>query len=382
MSARRRSIHGAVLIRIAAVFAVVYASLAAITYSTVTHELQQAQVEEGRRSLAFAVQNLQSNYNAQLRTLDVVTGLAPIQRLQSDEGGRLVERFLEFSPWFESVHLYRRSGETVLARRRDWPGPYHVKRNFHDKDPRFIRLAETILAGKTERALDTFETDSGELYQVYVVPVRAPGGGAPVAVLSGAVFPSRQNVNRLVEGLRLSNENFFVLSDGDGRILASAGYLPPPETRAWWTEFVKMTPPSYQKVADTLLPGRPGRDILVAQAVPELNLTAALAMNEAGMLRRLQGVKNILLAIFGATLVVAALSAAWLGSLIARPFQELTDALRQILAGRGGVRLNEERKDEVGETARMVNRLAAKLERERVVGEFWSAEPEEKGLRR
>ncbi|MGE0615528.1 MAG: hypothetical protein AB7P04_07795, partial [Bacteriovoracia bacterium] len=116
--------------------------------------------------------------------------------------------------------------------------------------------------------------------------------------------------------------------------------------------------------------------LLVAEAVPSLNLLIVLGASTARIEERVSSWNKVLVLIFSVGLLVHLAVTAWIGKKLSRPFQEIADKLDGLERGKFDGRFSPtsmRRNDEIGLLAGKVQKISDRVEKDEILGEFWKA---------
>lgn len=374
-----RTIHGKIFTRFLAVITVFFVIVAlAASYLTaqMTHEFA---IRDSENSLKFLVSNIHSSYFSHLKALDELANNPTFKKADFVNARKTVQTFLEFSTIFSTAHLYRPNGDLVFAEFKPDVYPYQPEPSFYQKSDRFVRLAKEVIKTGKAQATPTFYTKSNFLYQLYLVPIK-DGLGKVIGLLSGGVFPRIYNLNHLLDGLALARHNFIYISDDHGSTLAASGMLPQriPEIGIYEVPECGQSNASSPINSDAftaLLANWNGEPyIQLQQEIPDLKLKVTMGINRDLVEAKVSELLKSLFLAFIVCFLFALVFSLYIGQRVSRPLQEVLDSVREIDRGNFDVGLSAEAADEFGELARYIDRIRRKIQKDRLLGEFWGEE--------
>ncbi|MBI4861066.1 MAG: methyl-accepting chemotaxis protein [Candidatus Riflebacteria bacterium] len=362
-----------------------FVAAAAVVAFVVDRTIHDSILDESSTLVSFVAFNIKSTYLEQLKAAERLAAMRGFSPFEQASAQRTVEEFLQFDNIFGTVHVYRSDGRLLFARRRASVAPYVVEPSFRSKpDPEYIQRADRVLAGRVPLATRTFSTSAGELYQTYLVPIADPEKpGRVFGILSGGVFPLLKRLDPLLTGLNLGAGNCIVVCDARGNVLGRGGISPGESVagladhlRAATSRFFAGVPRAGQEpvFVEDAIAGR--SHVFLSVPVKELEIVVTLGLAAATITAR----RNLLMKYFFLALVAGLLASllvsVHLGNRLARPLGALADGIRQLIAGNFSHRIGHRADDEVGAVSRLVDDLAAKLEKDRFLGDLWNAEDE------
>ena len=223
-----------------------------------------------------------------------------------------------------------------------------------------VGLPKLVEAAQRGGEVATFAVIDDRLYQLVVVPLRAPA-------LMGWVGMAFLIDQRLAEELQqTTSSHVSFVRAGPANV---------------WTAFTSTLPPTVQRTLVEALsrPGSaPGRgegagplsadfETLVLQlpSSTPTDIRVTLHRSLADAMEPYRTLRAALVALFGAAACVSVIGGVWVARGVSRPIQELVGAARRIEAGQYGAVVEMPRQDEIGELAATFNRMtAAVAERE------------------
>ena len=223
-----------------------------------------------------------------------------------------------------------------------------------------VGLPKLVEAAQRGGEVATFAVIDDRLYQLVVVPLRAPA-------LMGWVGMAFLIDQRLAEELQqTTSSHVSFVRAGPANV---------------WTAFTSTLPPTVQRTLVEALsrpgpsPGRgegagslsAGFETLVLQlpSSTPTDIRVTLHRSLADAMEPYRTLRVALLALFGAAACVSVIGGVWVARGVSRPIQELVGAARRIEAGQYGAVVAMPRRDEIGELAATFNRMtAAVAERE------------------
>jgi PAS domain S-box-containing protein len=220
----------------------------------------------------------------------------------------------------------------------------------------FPKLVE---AAQDSGEASAFAVVDGHLYQLVVVPLRAP---APIAWLGMGFLIDERLAAELQR--TTSSHVSFVRAGPAGVWTAFASTLPSTAQRSL-VEALRR--PESQDGGGLLGPRGTEYDTLVVRlpSSTPTDIRVALHRSLADAMEPYRTLQAALLALFGLAACVSVVGGVWVARGVSRPVRELVAAARGIEAGQYGAVVEMRRKDELGELAATFNRMTgAVAERE------------------
>lgn len=384
------SIRALVFSRLILVLAVFFGLVGGLAFFLTRTILAQFFLEDHARAVGFVTRNIRSNFQADLAALDGLARMDGLTPFDSPKGARLLEQFLSFENVFGSVQVYRADGKLLLDHRRDSIRPYRAEENFRRKRDRgFIETANLVLATGKSATTQTLRRTRGDLYQAYLVPLVRPAkaGRTPevIGLLSGAIFYGEGKLDYLVKGLRLERDNFVLLTDTRGNILAHDGVGDPNHPRLLAPEIQQATEHLFDGGASagraplytvTLPLAKGSRYTVFAGAIEDLKLTLTMGASWETVRYKEALLLKWLFAAMAGGLVLCFLASMLIAEQLAKPFGVLTAAAKALDEGDFSTRIAYDEQNELGYLCAVMNRLTRKVDKGRLLGHLWLAEPD------
>jgi len=371
-----RSIHRSVFLRFLAALALCIAVLSAGVYFIVWKALLNFALQDNSNALLFIASNIRGNYADKLRALDSLADMRGFAPFDNREADRLVKRFLEFDNIYSTVHVYRRDGVLLSARKRPSMPAYNVEKNFYLKsDKTYHLLARRVIETSEPAASETYLTSSGDLYQTYVIPF--PKGKRPEGIISGGVFPRNHRVDNLIEGLRLSKDNFIVICDETrvfaesalpaGDVIRKEMWRAVSEYSAYFAKF-----PENKPRIQFLKGGLPY--ILFITYIKDLKFYVVLGLNTSTLTEKRYEILKYLAITLIISVILSFFMAIAIANRLSKPFTLVVDAVNNINHGILEGRIDYQNNDEIGMLCRQIEQLAEKIKKDRYLGYLWGGE--------
>jgi HAMP domain-containing protein len=366
-----------------------FALMAGGGYWVVSRTIRQSVIDDSQTSLRSIVANIRSNYLARLHELDEVAKLDGFHPFDPARAAALTEQFLAFNSVIRTVHVYKADGSLVFAKRHASIPPYAYGGSFRVRpQPEFLRLAETVIATQRPAITETFYTSKGDLLQTYVVPIVAdPPAGKAVGIISGGVFPLRHRLDSLVEGLTMTDRNFILISDTKGNTVARSGLIS--------GETMQVVKPRLSRTVEGLLGPKRRASVVVVDAldqevgtpfvllsgaVKEMNLVVTLGVSTRSVDDKLAELGRWVLLVMVGGLIFTSFAAMVVGNRLSRPLVEIFDVLKALNVGDFTARVRYTANDEIGYLGELINRLSAKIRKDRYLGDLWSHDAERESI--
>lgn len=322
--------------------------------------------------------NLEANYKHQLASLE---NLLPLDKnsFSSDyELKHLFEGFLSFDNIFTTLHYYDASGKLLVAVKRESVPPYKIENNFHErKDPSFAQFADKAMQDQFPAVSEVFYTSKGKPYQTYLVPILK--NGKTIGIVSGGIFLAPEQLGYLLSGVSSSPKHIFALADSQGRLLLKSDTLSEDLLPAIipYLEF------SAQEMATKSQSSVSSEDYemgppfyMVTEKIKSLGFTITYGVSHDFIKDRqvelfklfVLGLSLSLMIAFGLTFMIS--------RLLSHSLDEATDALRHLNVGDFSVQIQDRKTDLFPNVSQLINSIAAKLRKDRTLGEIWSGDKE------
>lgn len=382
-----RSIQSLVFIRLFSIIIIFFAVVAGFTYFVTAEAIKQFALSDAATSLTFIVNNIEGNYKSELLAIDQIADMNGFIPFDEDTARDIIKEFLELPNIFTTVHMYKADGTLVFAERRKSfsASPYHPKSNFNQKDAAFVKLAHKVIEDKHPYSSEAFFTWSGALYQTYVTPIfKSREKKEVMGVLSGGVFPRLKKIEYLLQGLKLGNENFILITDsrgnfitGDGISEKEAGSVLKKHTEGALNRFFldveetskKPFVTQRQKVADASF-------VVMSLPIPELKLLVTLGFNTQPIDQKTHELSNRLYFALIIGFLLSVFASVVVGERLSRPFREIAQTVDEINLGNFSARTGYKGEDEIGLLSERINMLAEKIEKSEYLGNLWYTEAE------
>lgn len=366
-----------------------FALMAGGGYWVVGHTIRQSVIEDSETSLRSIVANIRSNYLARLHELDEVAKLDGFHPFQPAKAAALIDQFLAFNSVIRTVHVYKADGPLVFAKRHPSIPPYDYGGGFRDRpQPEFLKLADRVIATQRPGFTETFYTSKGDLLQTYVVPIVAmPPAKGTIAIISGGVFPLRHRLDSLVEGLTMADRNFILISDTKGNTVARSGEIAgdvmqvlKPRLSATVRGLLGPQARPHAVVVDALDREAGHPFVLLSGAIREMNLVVTLGVSTKSVDDKLAELGRWVLLVMVGGLIFTSFAAMVVGNRLSRPLVEIFEVLKALNVGDFSARVRYTANDEIGYLGELINRLSAKIRKDRYLGDLWSHDAERQSI--
>lgn len=404
-------------------------------YFLTAEAIKQFAVSDASTSLSFVVNNIETNYKSELKAIDQIAILHGFVPFDEGTARSIVRDFLELPNIFTTVHLYKADGELVIAERRNSLGngkPYKPRTNFNLKEPEFIALAREVIDKKHPVSSDTFFTWQGILYQTYITPVFTDRTKQHVfGILSGGVFPRLHKIEKLLQGLKLGEDNFILITDSAGRFITGDGItedeaessiknyteratkfffgnddvktakasaeepttVATTTTGSTTTTATTTAAPTATTATSQGMPASPVNNathvfvdqrvskgklsfIVVSLPIPELRLIVTLGSSTSEIDQKTRELSNRLTFALVIGLLFSLFASIFVGERLAKPFREVAHTVNEINIGNFSARTRYSGNDEIGHLSQRINVLAEKIQKSEYLGSLWSNEAE------
>ena len=223
-----------------------------------------------------------------------------------------------------------------------------------------LGLPKLVEAARQSGEAATFAVIDGRLYQLVVVPLRAP---ALMAWIGMAFLIDERLAAELQQ--TTSSHVSFVRAGPANVWTAFTSTLPPADQRA----LVESLSRPGASLGDGEVTGPAGADFetlaLRLPASTPTDIRVTLHRSLADAMEPYRTLRAALLLLFAAAACVSVVGGVWVARGVSRPIRELVGAARRIAAGQYGAVVEMPRRDEIGELAETFNRMTvAVAERE------------------
>jgi HAMP domain-containing protein len=382
-----RSIQSLIFIRLFCINIIFFALVSVFTYFLTSEAIKQFAISDASTSLFFIVNNIEGNYKSELTAIDQIASLPGFLPFDEKTAQGIIKEFLELPNIFTTVHLYRADGQLVFAERRlSYDSrPYKPKTNFHQKEPQFVALAQKAIEEKRSLSSEAFFTWEGVPYQTYITPVFDNAAKQHViGILSGGVFPRRKKIEYLLQGLKLGDDNFILLTDSRGNFITSDGINEKDASNSTKQHTDEAAQHFFRKagadahqvfVKQRLLLGQ-SSFILMSLPIPDLNLVVTLGFNTRPIDQKTRELSNRLFFGLVVGFLLSLFASIFVGERLSRPFREIAHTVDEINIGNFSARTKYKGNDEIGYLSTRINNLAEKIEKSKYLGNLWSNEEE------
>jgi HAMP domain-containing protein len=351
--------------------------------------ITQFAVRDATNALNFVINNIRSTYSHELQYLDTLAngdGFCPFRKEVAQDFAR---DFLLYENMFATMHMYAANGDLIFAEKRPSVPAYVIEANFYQKpDAAYIKLARTVLEQERPAASETFFTSSNDLYQTYITPVFTGRDHKKIfGLLSGGVFPHRQKVDRLLSGLKLGQDNFILITDSHGRLMASDG-IAEAQVQGALKPYIEKAVQTFYKAGEarsrnqaappTLVDLRlkigASRFVFMSLPIKELQLVVSVGMSTSIIDRKQEELFHRLLVALVMGLLFSLFASILIGERLSRPFRNIVSTVEKINMGNFAARADYSKNDEIGALSGLINTLAEKIEKSEYLGNLWSNE--------
>ncbi len=382
-----RSIQSLIFIRLFSIIIIFFAVVAGFTYFVTSEAIKQFALSDASTSLTFIVNNIEGNYKSELLAIDQIADMHGFIPFDKEIARTIIKEFLALPNIFTTVHMYKTDGELIFAERRLTfnKSPYHPKSNFNQKENSFAQLANKVIQEKHPYSSEAFFTWNGALYQTYITPVFSDREKKNViGVLSGGVFPRLKKIEYLLQGLKLGNENFILITDsrgnfitGDGISEKDANTTLKKHTDAAAVQFFKDVESKTRKpfMSQRMMVGDASFAVM-SLPIPELKMLVTLGFNTHPIDLKTHELSNRLYFALIIGFLLSLFASVFVGERLSRPFREIAQTVDEINLGNFSARNTYRGEDEIGQLSQRINMLAEKIEKSEYLGNLWYTECE------
>lgn len=363
----------------------------AVLYSVTERLLAQFFIEDNSQALGFIAQNIRAHYAANLRALDKLAAREGFSPLNLSSVSNHIGHFLENDNFFGRVELYSPRGELLSAHDRQSSSSREASREnlFKKWDRGFVETVGHVLQTGKPLATPSFRRSNGEVYQSYIVPIfglrRVVTG-----LLVGAVYYDEHQFRYFMEGLKLGDRNFLLLTDAEGNLLAQDGIGS--ETPEAVAERISSLQPQIQQASDGFYGNARGKVDglwidrvsfknrgsyhLLALPIEPFKLVLMLGANDHAISHKQAVLLKWMFVTLVVVLVFSFFASGYVSGVLSKPFLLLIDAHERLYRGELSVRVEYGKHDEIGFLCDSFNKLSRKIDKARLLGNLWGKDAE------
>lgn len=374
-----KSIRSTIFSKIFVVVILFFIVITSGLYITTTNLIWRFVVEENSKSLKFLINNIHRNYYQGLKSLENLAELPGLTPYDKNKAISLIQNYTRFNDTFSTVHAYESDGRLITAQRNKRNSniqTYQTEDNFFaTKRTNFIEAAQNVLKSGISQTSETLYTRTGILFQTYLVPFFKKTDKKEVAgFLSGGIFPTLQQMDHLVAGLKLAEDNFIVITDSRGNILAKNGL---PENSSLQETVLRKAsiPGEIQSITSEKISDDSDNSsyVLLSSGMPDLKLRVWLGVNTLGIKKKIFESRKYLALTIVLALLFSLGASLLLGHQLAVPIQKIAEGVNQLRRGNFGWRYYQHKEDELSQLGESLSKLARKIEKNQFLGDLWSS---------
>ncbi len=361
-----------------AIFVLIFST---VGYFVLVNFLTQIVVRDNMNIQKFISNNFHKHYQEELVGLKLLAKMPGLMPFDLKKAGVTAEEYLKFDNVFSTIHVYDVDKNLLFAKHRANTPAYKIEKKINDKDnPTFGPLAERVLREGVAEASPTVFTSSGQLLQIYVVPIFASADSkTPSGLITGGVFPAVYGLDYMVEGLNLSEDNFFFVADLKQNVVARSGST---------MDTLALDFPAHMKRSVSHFAEHPTDDFYLDETIPayyvfsmplrDLKLIVFWGVSTHHIVQKKKDLMIYLLVAVALGVVLSSLGSYYLANRLAGPLQEIYSSVEGLTQGDFSKRIRYGGNDELGHLCDLINRFAIKLRKDRFIGDLWSTRNESK----
>ena len=188
----------------------------AISWSYISNEMRQSQIDNGFNNLKSVSKNISHFYYQQTKELSGLTSRPDFTIENKSWSKNLVKEYLEIRQIISSVEFYSHEGDFAFKVKSQQAPKY-------ENDQHLEKHIEAVIEAKKTLFTHPLYTSEGEIYYLAIVPIFKKDSIELKGILSITFFPNINQLNESLTGLTLSNKNFLVLADRRGNIISTNG---------------------------------------------------------------------------------------------------------------------------------------------------------------
>jgi hypothetical protein len=317
--------------------------------------------------------NIQNQFKDKLRALDVVAVDFEKNDLSILEAKKLLEQLFHFQRSFTAAHVYEPDGKFLFNVRRSDIKQYRTEKNIFEisyVDKEFFETFKLSIKNKRPYLSKLYKSTRGFTYQTYFLPLIQ--NGAVKYVLSGAISPQSSDLSTVTHGFSLSDNNFISFYSKEIGFFNSS-QLPkslqqpllknidlPTDNKPFTFEY---------RVENT-------KYYMLARFLPEVNAWILMGIHPKILNQKLNTVYKYLLIFIVFISLIGFTFSYFLGRRLASPVDAAIDVLKQYHIGNFKAKLKHTNRDDFLFLAQLINRFGDKLEKDQILGMYWSNEDE------
>ena len=206
-----------------------------------------------------------------------------------------------------------------------------------------------------------------------------------MGVLSGGVFPRLKKIEYLLQGLKLGNENFILITDSRGNFITgdginekdAAGKLKQHTDSAVVHFFKDLEVNTRKPFVSQRQQLRESSFAVMSLPIPELKLLVTLGFNTHPIDQKTHELSNRLFFTLIIGFLLSLFASVFVGERLSRPFREIAETVDEINLGNFSARTGYRGEDEIGLLSERINTLAEKIEKSQYLGNLWYTENEQ-----
>ena len=348
--------------------------MAVINFIASRQVIRDFSIRDHKKLTRFLANNIESNFTQHLQQLDQLSKRITLEELSPAQAKLRLQAFLDFENIFWSIHYYQPKGDLLFAVKRAENADYKPESNIYNVPDQPIKdLFRRVLREKRKRLSPIIKTKEGFIYQAYFVPVLNQQGDV-TGMMGGAISPTLSRYDYLTKGLNLSKENFFALVGQEAGVISSEGIF---EDEALMERLNGDFFSHPEAGIQMKIWQKEGQDFLVFyQFIPSLKYWLIFGLADQLIESKVRGILRWTFLAFIALFVFCLIVANFLGTRLSAPISRVTQSLKSILLGDFSQQVSYSKEDEIGYLCHLTNLLAAKIQKEKALGEFWSDEEE------
>jgi HAMP domain-containing protein len=325
---------------------------------------------------------IESDFTDLHRQISLLAQDHRVQGMKEESVHEALHNFLGFNESFLSIFVYDSSRTLRFMEYRN-----HYRGSRHLLGKRILELP-TPVAGKLDAVatgvlksgkpanFDYLSKHSAESQLLLMASIPSfTGVGPREGVLSCAIEMYSHEIQDIVDDVGLQGSMYCLILDRQNRVVAQKGSaldgpvvsaeLPPisPETKTLFTSWMRV-----------------GNDehLVTIGSLPQLSSTVIVGRPRSEVLSLMHRLTRRIISIALAGLVVAAACALALSRSLVGPILELTEGIRKVGDGATGHRIQARGEDELAQAAEAFNRMAAQLQKGKLMEQIWAQKWEEK----
>lgn len=317
--------------------------------------------------------NIQAQIKEKLRALDVVAKDYEEGNQGLNGTKENLKNLFHFQRSFTAAHVYNVDGKFLFNVRRSDIPEYKAEQNIFEisyVDQEYFEAFKKSHQEKKPYMSKLYKTRRGFAYQTYFLPLVK--NGKVDYVLSVAVSTQGGDLANVVHDLSMSNNNFISFYSKEAGFFNS--FQLPESLKDDLLKQENLTEDAAPTTFEHVVDGVPY--YLLARFLPDVNTWMVFGINPKTVNQKLNTIYKYLIIFIVFVALIGFLFAYQLGKRLAAPLDSIIAVLKQYHIGNFKAKVAYKSNDDFMFLAQLINKLGNKLEKDQVLGLYWSNEEE------